>query len=157
MSEPTASPQTTHSNVDQGFCALRQPLVVLAQPPVLREPRKGPLHDPPLRQERPWTLRLCLQLLPIDPQPLFGQLPNPPPRGPTSAGVARFRPSNPPPPAPNPRHCLLPCSPRPGTGGTGAGGDRRRKGPAEELDVFPVHHFRAVDPRLEHESLRVRQ
>jgi hypothetical protein len=43
--------QINHGQVDHGFTAGRQRLVILAQPPILAEPAKGPLHDPPLRQD----------------------------------------------------------------------------------------------------------
>lgn len=40
-----------HGQVNDRFAALRQRLVVLAQPPVTTEPSKGSLHDPTLRQD----------------------------------------------------------------------------------------------------------
>src|SRR5215207_9908633 len=38
-----------HRGVHERLRAGAQPLVVLAHPPVLREPREGPLHHPPPR------------------------------------------------------------------------------------------------------------
>jgi hypothetical protein len=39
-----------HCGVDERFRAGAKPLVVLAHPPVLAKPGKGPLHHPPARQ-----------------------------------------------------------------------------------------------------------
>ena len=47
---PSEGGQRAHRHVDEGFCSLRQTLVILTHPPVLIYPRKGPLHDPPTRQ-----------------------------------------------------------------------------------------------------------
>src|SRR3712207_3669825 len=69
--------KAAHRHVDERFSALRQPLVVFAHPPVLSQPREGPLHYPSSRQEGSKTLWLFLQLLPIDLNSLFGQLPYP--------------------------------------------------------------------------------
>jgi hypothetical protein len=41
---------TSHRDIDERFSAGTQPLVVLAHPPVLREPRESALHHPPPRQ-----------------------------------------------------------------------------------------------------------
>lgn len=49
--------QPPHRHVEQRFAGLGQPLVVLAQPPVLRESGERALHDPPPRQERPGSIR----------------------------------------------------------------------------------------------------
>src|SRR5215204_720103 len=39
--------QADHCRVDERFCASTKPLVILAHPPVLREPGEGPFHHPP--------------------------------------------------------------------------------------------------------------
>src|SRR5215213_2497619 len=69
--------EANHGSIHERFAARTKPLVVLAQPPVLSQPGEGTLHDPPPRQEGPWTFRLFLQLLPIDLHSLFGQLSHP--------------------------------------------------------------------------------
>src|SRR5215211_676873 len=38
--------QPCHCRIDERFCGGAQPLVILAHPPVLREPGEGPLHYP---------------------------------------------------------------------------------------------------------------
>src|SRR5215207_2170896 len=66
---------TGHSHVDERFARSGKPLVILAHPPVLVQPRKRPLHDPPTWQddETPrWH-----ELLPVYLHALFGPLPGP--------------------------------------------------------------------------------
>ena len=47
----TMQHQVDHGQIDHGFTAGRQRLVVLAQPSVFAKPAKGSLHDPTLRQD----------------------------------------------------------------------------------------------------------
>src|SRR5215211_6158003 len=45
----TSRHQTNHGCVDERFCAGAKPFVVFAHPPVLAQPREGPLYNPPPR------------------------------------------------------------------------------------------------------------
>src|SRR5215212_5559331 len=61
-----------HRDIDKRFSGGAQPLVVLAHPPVLREPREGALHNPAAREDLEAPARK--QLLPIDLPALFRPL-----------------------------------------------------------------------------------
>src|SRR5215208_2697947 len=61
-----------HRDIDKRFSGGAQPLVVLAHPPVLREPREGALHNPAAREDLEAPARK--QLLPIDRPALFRPL-----------------------------------------------------------------------------------
>src|SRR5215211_611329 len=64
--------QTDHGRVDERFCASTKPPVVVAHPPVLRDPREGALHHPTPR--KCFEASLWHQLLPIDLLALLGPL-----------------------------------------------------------------------------------
>src|SRR5215208_3846507 len=70
----TQSPyhHSRHRDIDERFSGGAQPLIVLAHPPVLREPREGAFHHPTPRQDLEAPARK--QLLPIDLPALFGPL-----------------------------------------------------------------------------------
>src|SRR5215213_5850907 len=67
-----------HRDIDKRFSGGAQPLVVLAHPTVLREPREGTLHNPAAREDLEAPARK--QLLPIDLPTLFRPLLRPPHR-----------------------------------------------------------------------------
>src|SRR5215204_225934 len=64
--------QPRHRDIDERFSGGAQPLVVLAHPTVLREPREGAFHHPTSRQDLEAPARK--QLLPIDLPTLFRPL-----------------------------------------------------------------------------------
>src|SRR3712207_3477027 len=63
--------ETGHRRVDERLTGGAQPLVVLAHPPVLREPREGALHPAPRQYHVPSRRH---QLLPIGLLSLLGPL-----------------------------------------------------------------------------------
>src|SRR5918994_2699471 len=64
--------ETGNRHIDERFSGGAQPLVVLAHPPVLVQPREGALHHPAPRQYHEASRRH--QLLPIDLLSLLGPL-----------------------------------------------------------------------------------
>src|SRR5919112_3460312 len=64
--------EACHRDIDEGFSASAQPLVVLAHPTMLREPREGTLHNPAARKDL--EAPVWKQLLPIDLPALFRPL-----------------------------------------------------------------------------------
>src|SRR5215213_11911539 len=67
--------QPYHRRVDERLRARAQPFVILAHPPVLREPGEGPLHHPPPRQSHVPSRRH--EPLPVDFLALLGPFSRP--------------------------------------------------------------------------------
>src|SRR5215210_7773532 len=119
--------EADHGSVHHRFAARTKPLVVLAHPPLLVDPRQRTLHHPPTRQHQEAFGGMSLRQSTATPSLAhsFVQLIS------TSSGAGAFwgarrgPRSIPKSCAPNRRPCPLRGSPRPPTGARGAGTVRR--------------------------------
>jgi hypothetical protein len=88
MDEPTSSPSAGSSPRRRKPPPGARPLVVLAHPPVLTKPRKGPFHHPPARQSH--VPSRWHEPLPVDLSPRLGSPGARAARGSRSSGHRRW-------------------------------------------------------------------